>query len=116
MQHLRDGFTRSLLQRMRDQSHDMSEEEERQVMKAIQEFKSQFPLSNVKKGTEFVFTKTRDGALKMEYEVNTALDHVVYFFMLIYHLYLGQGSGDSEECMASQELCYGILESYYTCQ
>ncbi|KAJ8660300.1 hypothetical protein O0I10_003757 [Lichtheimia ornata] len=68
MQHLRDGFTRSLLQRMRDQSHDMSEEKEREVMKAIQEFKSQFPLSNVKKGTEFVFTKTRDGGLKMEYE------------------------------------------------
>lgn len=70
MQHLRDGFTRSLLQRMRDQSHDMSEEKEREVMKAIQEFKSQFPLSNVKKGTEFVFTKTRDGGLKMEYEVS----------------------------------------------
>lgn len=96
MQHLRDGFTRSLLQRMRDQSQDMSEEEERQVMKAIQEFKSQFPLSNVKKGTEFVFTKTRDGGLKMEYEVNTALNHV-FISLCLYDLSLGQGSGDSEE-------------------
>lgn len=68
-QHLRDGFTRFLLQRMRDQSEHMSEEEEREIMKAIQEFKSNFPAAKVKKDTEFVFTKTRDGGLKIEFEV-----------------------------------------------
>ncbi|KAI9249180.1 chalcone-flavanone isomerase-domain-containing protein [Phascolomyces articulosus] len=65
-QHLRDGFTRSLLQRMRDQ--DLTEDEERDIMKGIQEFKTTFPSGKVKKGAEFVFTKTSDGGLKMEYE------------------------------------------------
>ncbi|ORY97930.1 chalcone-flavanone isomerase-domain-containing protein [Syncephalastrum racemosum] len=67
-QHLRDGFTRSLLQRMRDQSADMTEDEEREIMQAIQVFKSYFPAAKVKKDTEFVFTKTRDDTLKMEFE------------------------------------------------
>ncbi|KAI7851297.1 chalcone isomerase [Circinella umbellata] len=65
-QHLRDGFTRSLLQRMRDQ--DLTEDQEREIMKGIQEFKTCFPSGNVKKGTEFVFTKTSDGFLKMQHE------------------------------------------------
>ncbi|KAI8144454.1 chalcone-flavanone isomerase-domain-containing protein [Fennellomyces sp. T-0311] len=65
-QHLRDGFTRSLLQRLRDQ--DLPEEKEREVMKAIQDFKTAFHSGKVKKGAEFVFTKTHDGNLKMEYE------------------------------------------------
>ncbi|KAI9493722.1 chalcone-flavanone isomerase, partial [Zychaea mexicana] len=65
-QHLRDGFTRSLLQRMRDQ--DLTEDQEREIMQGIQEFKSTFPSGKVKKGTEFVFTKTNDGGLKMEHE------------------------------------------------
>ncbi|KAI9322459.1 chalcone-flavanone isomerase-domain-containing protein [Dichotomocladium elegans] len=68
MQHLRDGFTRAILQRMRSQSQDMSEEKEREILKAIQEFKSLFPLQNIKRGTEFIFTKTKDGGLKMEFE------------------------------------------------
>ncbi|KAL1928625.1 hypothetical protein VTP01DRAFT_2411 [Rhizomucor pusillus] len=67
-QHLRDGFTRSLLQRMHNQSEDMTEEQEREIMKAIQEFKSNFPSAKVKKGAEFVFTKNRDGYLEMEFE------------------------------------------------
>lgn len=65
---MRDGFTRSLLQRMRDQSAEMTEDEEREIMQAIQAFKSYFPSAKVKKDTEFVFTKTRDGMLKMEFE------------------------------------------------
>lgn len=47
----------------------MTEEQEREIMKAIQEFKSNFPSAKVKKGAEFVFTKNRDGYLEMEFEV-----------------------------------------------
>lgn len=65
-QHLRDGFLRLLLQRMKDQS--MTEEEERNALEAMQEFKSNFVSMRVKKDTEFVFTKTKEGGLKMTYE------------------------------------------------
>ncbi|KAI8640004.1 chalcone-flavanone isomerase, partial [Parasitella parasitica] len=65
-QHLRDGFLRLLLQRMKDQ--EMTEDEEREVLKAIQEFKSNFVSMRVKKDTEFIFTKTRKGGLKLVYE------------------------------------------------
>ncbi|CAO3587093.1 unnamed protein product [Absidia cylindrospora] len=67
-QHLRDGFTRSLLQRMRTQSKTMTEDEEKKIMDAIREFKTKFVNAKVKKDTEFVFTKTRKGEFKMEYE------------------------------------------------
>ncbi|KAI9305277.1 chalcone-flavanone isomerase-domain-containing protein [Cunninghamella echinulata] len=67
-QHLRDGFTRSLLQRMRNQSESMTEEEEREILDAIKEFKTQFVNAKVKKDTEFIFTKTKDGQFKMEHE------------------------------------------------
>jgi len=66
--HLRDGFTRSLLQRMRDQSKDLSEDDEREILVAIKDFKSRFPHSVVKPGSAFLFTKLRDGRLKMEFE------------------------------------------------
>ncbi|CEP11454.1 hypothetical protein [Parasitella parasitica] len=65
-QHLRDGFLRLLMQRMKDQ--EMTEDEEREVLKAIQEFKSNFVSMRVKKDTEFIFTKTREGGLKLVYE------------------------------------------------
>lgn len=65
-QHLRDGFLRLLLQRMKDQH--MTEEEEREVLKGIQEFKSKFVSMKVKKDTEFIFTKTKEGDFKMSYE------------------------------------------------
>ncbi|KAG1114990.1 hypothetical protein G6F42_014055 [Rhizopus arrhizus] len=65
-QHLRDGFLRLLMQRMKDQ--DMSEDEEREVLKAIQEFKSNFVSMRVKKDSEFIFTKTKEGGLKLVYE------------------------------------------------
>ncbi|KAI8089377.1 chalcone-flavanone isomerase [Halteromyces radiatus] len=67
-QHLRDGFTRSLLQRMRQQSKTMTEEEETEILEAIRDFKTKFVNAKVKKDTEFVFTKTRKGEFKMEYE------------------------------------------------
>lgn len=69
-QHLRDGFTRSLLQRMRNQSKTMTEDEEKEIMDAIRDFKTKFVNAKVKKDTEFVFTKTRTGEFKMEYEAS----------------------------------------------
>ena len=86
-QHLRDGFTRALLQRMRDQ--DLTEDEEREIMKGIQEFKTNFPSGNVKKGTEFVFTKTSDGSLKMQHEVSfLKINNMTYvIFILPPHAY-----------------------------
>ncbi|KAI8344232.1 chalcone isomerase [Chlamydoabsidia padenii] len=66
-QHLRDGFTRSLLQRMRQQSKTMTEDEEKEILDAIRDFKTKFVNAKVKKDTEFVFTKTKEGTFKMEY-------------------------------------------------
>ncbi|KAG2230957.1 chalcone-flavanone isomerase-domain-containing protein [Thamnidium elegans] len=65
-QHLRDGFLRLLMQRMKDQ--DLTEQEERDVLQGIQEFKKNFTSMKVKKNSEFVFTKTKEGGLKMVYE------------------------------------------------
>lgn len=66
-QHLRDGFLRLLMQRMKEQN--LTEEEERNVLEGIQDFKKNFVSMKVKKDTEFVFTKTKEGGLKMVYEV-----------------------------------------------
>lgn len=66
-QHLRDGFVRLFMQRLKAQS--LTEDEEREVLKAIQDFKSKFVNMNVKKQTEFIFTKTKEGGLKIVYEV-----------------------------------------------
>ncbi|CEI91757.1 Putative Chalcone-flavanone isomerase [Rhizopus microsporus] len=65
-QHLRDGFVRLFMQRLKTQS--LTEDEEREVLKAIQDFKSKFVNMNVKKHTEFIFTKTKEGGLKIVYE------------------------------------------------
>ncbi|KAI9360080.1 chalcone-flavanone isomerase, partial [Pilaira anomala] len=65
-QHLRDGFLRLLMQRMKDQH--LTEEEEKDVLSGIQEFKKNFANMKVKKNTEFIFTKTKEGGLKMVYE------------------------------------------------
>lgn len=55
------------MQRLKAQS--LTEDEEREVLKAIQDFKSKFVNMNVKKQTEFIFTKTKEGGLKIVYEV-----------------------------------------------
>lgn len=55
------------MQRMKEQN--MTEEEERNVLEGIQDFKKNFVSMKVKKDTEFVFTKTKEGGLKMVYEV-----------------------------------------------
>ncbi|KAL0075444.1 chalcone-flavanone isomerase-domain-containing protein [Phycomyces blakesleeanus] len=67
-QHLRDGFTRSLLQRMRAESKDMTEDEEKDILDGIKEFKGSFANANIKKDTEFIFTKTANGELLVEFE------------------------------------------------
>ncbi|KAJ2962147.1 hypothetical protein NQZ79_g2613 [Umbelopsis isabellina] len=66
-QHLRDGFTRSLLQLMRDHSKELTEDDERQILEGIQDFKAKFPSTKVNKGDEFIFTRTANGGLKIEF-------------------------------------------------
>jgi len=65
-QHLRDGFVRLLLQRMKSQS--LSEKEEKEILEGMQQFKANFTSMKVKKHAVFVFTKTTDGNLEMSYE------------------------------------------------
>lgn len=56
---------------MKDQS--LTEDEEREILGAIQEFKVNFVSMKIKKDTEFIFTKTKDGSFKMSYEVRYIL-------------------------------------------
>ncbi|SAM03129.1 hypothetical protein [Absidia glauca] len=65
-QHLRDGFTKALIQRMRSQK--LSEAEEQKIQQAIKDFNTKFMSAKIKKDTELVFTKTRKNELKMEYQ------------------------------------------------
>ncbi|ORX46977.1 chalcone isomerase [Hesseltinella vesiculosa] len=67
-QHLRDGFTRTLVQRMKAQAHHLTEEDEARILEGIREFKEKFVNAKVKKDSEFIFTKTKDGKLRMEFE------------------------------------------------
>lgn len=55
------------MQRMKQQT--LTEDQEKEILIAIQEFKNNFVTMGVKKETEFVFTKTKEGGLKMIYEV-----------------------------------------------
>jgi hypothetical protein len=82
-QHLRDGFLRLLLQRMRDQS--LTEEQEKEILGAIAEFKSNFVSMRVPKDTEFIFTKTKEGGLKMSYEVKKKKKKDHFFFWSLYN-------------------------------
>ncbi|KAG9296185.1 hypothetical protein G9A89_014777 [Geosiphon pyriformis] len=66
-QHLRDGFTRSLTQRIQDNS--ISEEQQKEIIEAITSFKGIFPKSSIKKGSFMLFTKQLDGSLRIEYNV-----------------------------------------------
>jgi hypothetical protein len=54
---------------MREQSKDLTEDDERQILEAIADFKAKFPKSKVNKGDEFIFTRTADGGLKIEFQV-----------------------------------------------
>ncbi|CAG8505478.1 11286_t:CDS:2 [Acaulospora colombiana] len=65
-QHLKDGFTRTLTNRMREGHLD--EDEAEQALEALKEFKSKFPRISIKAGTSLILTKQRDGNLRMEYE------------------------------------------------
>lgn len=68
-QHLRDGFTKALIQRMHAQKP--SEAEEKKIQQAIKDFGTKFMSGKIKKDTELVFTKTKKNELKMEYEVSS---------------------------------------------
>ncbi|RHZ89450.1 hypothetical protein Glove_14g57 [Diversispora epigaea] len=66
-QHLRDGFTRTLTNRLQNEHH-LNESEIEQILEAIKEFKSKFPKTSIKAGTSMILTKQKDGNLRMEYE------------------------------------------------
>ncbi|CAG8517807.1 8555_t:CDS:2, partial [Diversispora eburnea] len=66
-QHLRDGFTRTLTNRLQNEHH-LNEFEIEQILEAIKEFKSKFPKTSIKAGTSMILTKQKDGNLRMEYE------------------------------------------------
>lgn len=55
------------MQRMKEQD-ELTEAEEKEILTAMQEFKANFISMRVKKDSEFVFTKTKEGAFKMSYE------------------------------------------------
>lgn len=78
------------MQRLKAQS--LTEDEEREVLKAIQDFKSKFVNMNVKKQTEFIFTKTKEGGLKIVYEVwnNPSF---LYNLYLTHYLFRGKSGG-----------------------
>ncbi|KAI9146129.1 chalcone isomerase [Paraphysoderma sedebokerense] len=69
--HLRDGFTRALMNEFKKQAGTMTEEQKEETIKSLQEFKSHFPKSSVPKHTVFTFTKLSGGILRMEYEGQT---------------------------------------------
>ncbi|OZJ05624.1 hypothetical protein BZG36_01501 [Bifiguratus adelaidae] len=95
--HLRDGFTRSLLQRLHDQSTDMSEDEERDIILAIQEFKNLFPKTVVKPGSAFLFTRKSNGVLRLTFQDNTVGDIPSSWLSKQFFLgYLGKEKPNSE--------------------
>ncbi|KAL1920394.1 uncharacterized protein VTP21DRAFT_771 [Calcarisporiella thermophila] len=66
--HLRDGFTRSLLQRMHEQDKDLTEEDEADIVNAIRDFKALFPKTTIRPGEALVFVKEVDGSLTIEHD------------------------------------------------
>lgn len=53
---------------MRDHSKELTEDDERQILEGIQDFKAKFPSTKVNKGDEFIFTRTANGGLKIEFQ------------------------------------------------
>jgi len=67
--HLRDGFTRSLLARLKQISGGLSEEESEAVGKAVNDFKACFPSGvSVPKGAALLMIRGRDGSLRVEFQ------------------------------------------------
>ncbi|KAI8582197.1 hypothetical protein K450DRAFT_227872 [Umbelopsis ramanniana AG] len=55
---------------MREQAKDLSEDDERRILEAIQDFKAKFPKTKVNKGDEFIFTRTAKGGLQIEFQAS----------------------------------------------
>lgn len=68
--HLRDGLTRSLLARQKEdrKAGKLSDEQDEQVSAAIQQFKNNFPAGKVPRGGELLLVRSPDGRLALEYE------------------------------------------------
>ncbi|CAG8584305.1 11724_t:CDS:2, partial [Ambispora leptoticha] len=76
--HLRDGFTRSLTNRIQYVDEELTGDDQSKIVDAIAEFKKIFPKTVVKKGNELIFTKQVDGCLRMAYhgkELGTIHNH-----------------------------------------
>ncbi|KAJ3153869.1 hypothetical protein HDU89_008734 [Geranomyces variabilis] len=66
--HLRNGFMRILTGRMGHESATLSESDRQAILEAMDVFRAAFPTGNVKKGEEFVLTKTAGGALRLQHK------------------------------------------------
>lgn len=68
--HLRDGFTRTLLARQKEDRWrgKLSAQEDEEVSEAIAEFKKAFPPGSVPKGHELLLVRSPDGKLALEYD------------------------------------------------
>lgn len=68
--HLRDGLTRTLLQRQRVQrsAGQLTPDDDTRLDSAIQVFKTVFPVGSVPKGKQLVLVRSADGFLHIEYQ------------------------------------------------
>lgn len=68
--HLRDGFTRTLLARQKEErrSGRLQGGADEEVSEAIAEFKKAFPPGSVPKGHELLLVRSPDGKLAVEYD------------------------------------------------
>ncbi|KAJ3173387.1 hypothetical protein HDU87_007656 [Geranomyces variabilis] len=66
--HLRNGFMRILTARMGHESATLSETDRQAILEAMDVFRAAFPTGQVKKGEEFVLTKTAGGALRLQHK------------------------------------------------
>lgn len=70
--HLRDGFTRTLLQRLKEARVEgkVTEKDEIGINEGLQRLKAAFPLGSVPKGKELLVVRSPDSVLYLEYEGN----------------------------------------------
>ncbi|KAG0361158.1 chalcone-flavanone isomerase-domain-containing protein [Gamsiella multidivaricata] len=62
--HLRDGFTKSLMQAVKEQK--LSEPDNEEAMEGIMEFKNLFPKGKINTNQALVFRKSPDGSMKVQ--------------------------------------------------
>ncbi|KAJ3049606.1 hypothetical protein HK097_009425 [Rhizophlyctis rosea] len=66
--HLRNGFMRFLTARLAKEDDELSEVEKTAILEAFDSLRAKFPAGRVAPGQAFVFTKTQDGGLRVEFE------------------------------------------------